>query len=152
MGDVVNRRQSDAWQRLIASVALLAVAAGAGCTSSKHARVVEATPAAASEAPAETAKAPAPAAAEIKAIDLREGAPGVYIDLQASAPLVWTSFRNADGKVVVELPNAVPRAGLADLAPEEGLVAALKVENSTEGSRPMTRLVISTRQEAEHSV
>ncbi|HEX3525975.1 MAG TPA: type IV pilus secretin PilQ [Thermoanaerobaculia bacterium] len=155
MGDVVNRRQSDAWQRLIASVALLAVAAGAGCTSSKHARVVEATPAAASEAPAETAKAPAPAAvaaAEIKSLDLREGAPGVYIDLQASAPLVWTSFRNADGKVVVELPNAVPRAGLADLAPEEGLVASLKVENSTEGSRPMTRLVISTRQEAEHSV
>jgi type IV pilus assembly protein PilQ len=152
MGDVVNRRQSDAWQRLIASVALLAVAAGAGCTSSKHARVVEATPAAASEAPAETAKPPAPAAAEIKSLDLREGAPGVYIDLQASAPLVWTSFRNADGKVVVELPNAVPRAGLADLAPEEGLVASLKVENSTEGSRPMTRLVISTRQEAEHSV
>jgi len=152
MGDVVNRRQSDAWQRLIASVALLAVAAGAGCTSSKHARVVEATPAAASEAPAETAKAPAAATAEIKSLDLREGAPGVYIDLQASAPLVWTSFRNADGKVVVELPNAVPRAGLADLAPEEGLVASLKIENSTEGSRPMTRLVISTRQEAEHSV
>src|SRR5262249_42460380 len=28
----------------------------------------------------------------------------------------------------------------------------LKVESSTEGSRPMTRLVIATRQEAEHSV
>jgi type IV pilus assembly protein PilQ len=151
MGDVVIRRQSDAWQRLIASVALLAVAAGAGCTSSKPARVVEATPVAASTAPAE-AKTSAPAPAEIRSLDLREGAPEVYIDLEASAPLVWTSFRNADGKVVVELPNAVPKAGLAGLAPEDGLVASLKVENGTEGSRPMTRLVIATRQEAEHSV
>jgi type IV pilus assembly protein PilQ len=151
MGEVVTRRQSDAWQRLVASVALLAVAIGAGCASSKPARVVEAKPAAASEAPAE-AKTAAPAPAEIRSLDLREGAPGVYIDLEASAPLVWTSFRNADGKVVIELPNAVPKAGLADLAPEEGLIASLKIENATEGSRPMTRLVVSTRQEAEHSV
>jgi type IV pilus assembly protein PilQ len=151
MGDVVTRRPSDTWQRLVASVAVLAVAIGAGCASSKPARVVEAKPAAASEAPAE-AKTAAPAPAEIRSLDLREGAPGVYIDLEASAPLVWTSFRNADGKVVIELPNAVPKAGLADLAPEEGLIASLKIENATEGSRPMTRLVVSTRQEAEHSV
>jgi len=151
MGEVVTRRPSDAWQRLVASVAVLVVAMGAGCASSKPARVVEAKPAAASEAPAE-AKTAAPAPAEIRSLDLREGAPGVYIDLEASAPLVWTSFRNADGKVVIELPNAVPKAGLADLAPEEGLIASLKIENATEGSRPMTRLVVSTRQEAEHSV
>jgi type IV pilus assembly protein PilQ len=151
MGDVVIRRQSDAWQRLVASVVLVVLAVGAGCTSSKTAKVVEATPAAASEAPAE-AKTAAPAPAEIRSLDLREGAPGVDIDLAASTPLVWTSFRNADGKVVVELPNAVPKAGLADLAPEDGLVASLKIENGTEGSRPMTRLVIATRGEAEHSV
>jgi len=151
MADVVIRRQRDAWQRLLASLALLTVAAGASCTSSKSARIVEATPAAASEAPAET-RTSAPAAAEIRSLDLREGAPGVYVDLAASAPLVWTSFRNADGKVVVELPNTVPRPGVADLTPEEGLVASLKVEKSTEGSRPMTRLVIATRQESEHSV
>ena len=151
MGDVVIRRQSDAWQRLVASVVLVALAVGAGCTSSTTAKVVEATPAAASQAPAE-AKTAAPAPAEIRSLDLREGAPGVDIDLAASTPLVWTSFRNADGKVVVELPNAVPKAGLADLAPEDGLVASLKIENGTEGSRPMTRLVIATRGEAEHSV
>jgi len=151
MGDVVIRRQRGAWQRLVASLALLAVAAVFGCTSSKPARVVEAKPVAASEAPAQ-AKTPAPAAAEIRSLDLREGAPEVYIDLEASAPLVWTSFRNADGKVVVELPNAVPRAGLSDLAPEDGLVASLKIESGTEGSRPMTRLVVATRQESEHSV
>src|SRR5436305_1130488 len=153
MGDVVIRRRGDAWQRLIAVLAVLAVVAGVSCTSSKpsRARVVAANPAAASEAPA-VAKTAAAAATEIRTLDLREGAPGAAVDLEASAPLVWTSFRNADGKVVVELPHALPRAGLADLSPEDGLVAALKVESSNDGSRPMTRLVITTRQEVEHSV
>lgn len=149
MGDVVNRIQSAGWQRLIAAVALLAVAAGVGCTSSKPARVVEASTAAAS-APVESPSAQAPA--QISTIDLREGAPEVFVDLESNAPLVWTSFRNADGKVVVELPNAIPATGIADLAPADGLVSALKVERNEEGSRPLTRLVIETRQEVEHSV
>ncbi|HEX7185851.1 MAG TPA: type IV pilus secretin PilQ [Thermoanaerobaculia bacterium] len=147
---MVIRRQNDAWQRRIASLAVLAVAGWYGCTSSKPARVVEAAPAETREASA-SAK-PAAAAAEIRTLDLREGAPEVFVDLEASAPLVWTSFRNADGKVVVELPNAVPAAGVSDLSPEEGLIASLDVENGTEGSRPITRLIIATRQEAEHSV
>src|SRR6185436_17628943 len=90
--------------------------------------------------------------AEIRTLDLREGAPEVFIDLEASAPLVWTSFRNADGKVIVELPNAQPRAGVSGMEPADGLVSSLAVESATEGSRPLTRLVISTRQEVEHSV
>jgi type IV pilus assembly protein PilQ len=159
MADVVVRRRSAGWLRpgtpavpvLAALCALPVLAALAGCTSSsKPARVVEAKPAAA-EAPAAETKT-APAAAEIRAMDLREGAPEVYLDLEASAPLVWTSFRNSEGKVVVELPNALPAAKLHDLAPEEGLVASVKVERATEGSRPMTRLIISTRHEVEHSV
>lgn len=152
MGDVVIYRQSDAWQRLIASAAVLALAAGIGCTSSKPARVVEATPAAAAGASAGESATTASASAEIRTLDLREGAPEVFIDLEASAPLVWTSFRNSDGQVVVELPNAVPRAGLSGLNPEEGLVSSLAVENGMEGSRPMTRLVIGTRHEVEHAV
>lgn len=149
MGDVVNRIQSAGWQRLIAAAAVLAVAAGVGCTSSKPARVVEASTAAAS-VPAESKAAQTPT--QISTIDLREGAPEVFVDLESNAPLVWTSFRNADGKVVVELPNAVPATGVADLAPADGLVSALKVERNEEGSRPLTRLVIETRQEVEHSV
>ncbi|HSK80296.1 MAG TPA: type IV pilus secretin PilQ [Thermoanaerobaculia bacterium] len=149
MGDVVNRIQNAGWQRLIAVMAVLAVAVGVGCTSSKPARVVEASSAAAS-APAESRTAQAPA--QISTIDLREGAPEVFVDLESNAPLVWTSFRNADGKVVVELPNAVPATGVTDLAPADGLVSALKVERNEEGSRPLTRLVIETRQEVEHSV
>jgi type IV pilus assembly protein PilQ len=148
MGDVVRRRQSDRWQRLVATAALIALSAGVGCTSSKPARVVEATPAA-QEAPA---GAKAAAVAEIRTLDLREGAPEVLVDLESSAPLVWTSFRNAEGKVVVELPNAQPREGLADLSPEDGLVSSLQVQRNEEGTRPLTRLVIATRQEVEHSI
>src|SRR5580693_490603 len=160
----------------LAALAALPAAAGlatlttlTGCAaSSKPARVVEARPAAA-ETPAAAGKTagssstgngasaanasnPSANATEIRSLDLREGAPEVYLELEASAPLVWTSFRNSEGKVVVELPNAVPAPKIRDLAPENGLIAAVKVERATEGSRPMTRLIISTRHEVEHSV
>ncbi|HEX5715479.1 MAG TPA: type IV pilus secretin PilQ, partial [Thermoanaerobaculia bacterium] len=143
----MKRRQNDRWQRLCASATILALAAGFGCTSSKPARVVEAAPAS-RQAPA----AQGAAVAEIRALDLREGAPEVFVDLESSAPLVWTSFRNAEGKVVVELPNSAAREGLADLSPADGLVSALQVQRNPEGSRAMTRLVIATRQEVEHSI
>jgi type IV pilus assembly protein PilQ len=151
MGDVVNSRQSVRWQGLVAA-AVLTVAAMSGCTSSKppaKAKVVEATPAP-RDVPAEAKSAPAPA--EIRSMDLREGAPEVFVDLEANAPLVWTSFRNAEGKVVVELPNSRPGAAVANLAPAEGLVSSIEVQKDDEGSRPLTRLVIATRQEVEHSV
>jgi type IV pilus assembly protein PilQ len=151
MGDVVMRRRSARWQRWVASAAVLIVVAGVGCTASKPARVVEAAPVSARDAAAET-RAAASTSAEIRSLDLREGAPETFVDLEASAPLVWTSFRNAEGRVVVELPNAVPGSQLADLAPEEGLVSSLDIQRSEEGSRPLTRLVIATRQEAEHSI
>ena len=151
MGDVVMRRRSASRQRWIASAAVLTVAGIIGCTASKPARVVEAVPAASRQAPAET-KAASSAPAEIRSLDLREGAPEVFVDLEASAPLVWTSFRNAEGRVVVELPNAVPGSSLVDLSPAEGLVSSVAIQKSEEGSRPMTRLVIATRQEVEHSI
>jgi type IV pilus assembly protein PilQ len=181
MAEVVLRRRSTGRlrPRMPATLALAAfaalpalagLAALAGCaSSSKPARVVEARPAAAEKSPAETRAAAGAAAAatpsngagtshgangaaEIRSLDLREGAPEVYLDLEASAPLVWTSFRNSEGKVVVELPNAVPAPKLRDLTPDSGLVAAVKIERAAEGSRPMTRLIISTRHEVEHSV
>jgi type IV pilus assembly protein PilQ len=160
MGDVVMSRLSAGWQRLIAA-AVLFLAAAIGCTSSQPARVVEARPApeqgpAAQAAPAAGAKSPAGTTAaaptEIRTLELREGAPEVFVDLEASAPLVWTSYRNPEGKVVVELPNAVPAPRVQDVNPEDGLVSSVKVQRDSEGSRPMTRLVIATRHEVEHSV
>ncbi len=160
MGDVVMSRLSAGWQRRVAA-AVLFLAAAIGCRSSQPARVVDASPApeqatvAATKAPpAADGKASVSAAAvtEIRAMELREGAPEVFVDLEASAPLVWTSFRNPEGKVVVELPNAVPSARVQDVNPDDGLVSSVKVQRETEGSRPMTRLTISTRHEVEHSV
>jgi type IV pilus assembly protein PilQ len=157
MGEVVMRSGSAGWQRWIASAAVITIAVGAGCAVIASAHGVEAAPAPspadAAQGTASTTKAKgAPSATEIRSLDLREGAPEVFVDLDASAPLVWTSFRNADGRVVVELPNTVPGPKLTDLSPEEGLISSLAVQKSEEGSRPLTRLVIATRQEVEHSV
>lgn len=152
MGDVVMRRRSALWRRWVASAAVSIVAVGVGCTASKPARVVEAAPVPARQAAAEPKAAASAAPVEIRSLDLSEGAPEAFVDLGASAPLVWTSFRNAEGQVVVELPNAVPSPRLTDLAPAEGLISSLAIQKSEEGSRPLTRLVIATRQEAEHSI
>jgi type IV pilus assembly protein PilQ len=161
MGDVVISRRCSGAQRPVAAAVWL-LAAAVGCTSSRPARVVEAQPArsapAVAAAPATTPASPSTeakatsATAEIRSLELREGAPEVYVDLEASAPLVWTSFRNPEGKVVVELPNSVPAPRIKDLVPEDGLVSSVQVQRETEGSRPMTRLVIATRHEVEHSV
>lgn len=161
MGEVVMSRLSAGWQRRIAA-AVLFLAAAFGCRSSQPARVVDTRPAPEQATMTTTAQAPpaadgkasvSPAAVtEIRALELREGAPDVFVDLEASAPLVWTSFRNPEGKVVVELPNAVPSPRVQDVNPDDGLVSSVKVQRETEGSRPMTRLTISTRHEVEHSV
>ncbi len=154
MGDVVMRSRSAVWQRWIATVAV-----GAVCAVTSSAYVAEAAPApsradAAGSAVTrpKTESKSAQSSTEIRSLDLREGAPDIFVDLEASAPLVWTSFRNADGHVVVELPNSVPGPRLADLSPGEGLVSSVAVQKSQEGSRPLTRLVIATRQEVEHTV
>ncbi len=150
MGEVFMRGRNAGWRLLIIGAAA-STALAIGCSSSTpKPKAVEVAPAR-HEAPADNdRKVPAPA--EIRSIDLREGAPEVYLDVEASAPLVWTSFRNAQGQVVVELPNSVPGARVADLSPREGLISSLKVERQNDGSRPLTRLVVTSRQEVEHSI
>lgn len=65
---------------------------------------------------------------EIRSIDLREGAPGLFLDVMATGPVVWTSFRDADGRLIVELPNTEPAQGVTGLSPAKGLVAAVGLE------------------------
>ena len=69
-----------------------------------------------------------------------------------SGPLVWTSYRDPDGNLVIELPNSLPAPGLADLDLSQGLIESARVEVQDGGDRPLTRLVIKTFSEAEHSV
>lgn len=89
---------------------------------------------------------------EIRSLDLREGAPGLFLDVMASGPVVWTSFRDAEGHLIVELPNTEPAQGVRGLAPSQGLVAAVALERDTRANRPVTRLRIQTRQPVEHSL
>ena len=81
-----------------------------------------------------------------------EGAPGSTIELEADAALVWTSYRNADGDLVVELPNSRPEPGVAGEETANGLVAAVRVSVEETEGRPLTRLTVITRQEAQHSL
>ncbi len=158
MGDVVMRSQSAGWRRRgIASAVVFSMVFGADGAVFMPTHGAEAAPrSAAASKPSAAGQAEAKPAQGtpvlIRSLDLREGAPDIFVDLDASAPLVWTSFRNADGRVVIELPNAVPGSKVVDLAPEEGLISSLAVQKSEDGSRPMTRLVIATRQEVEHAV
>lgn len=158
MGDVVQRRRHTAGggmrdararRRPVASVAILTVALALGCASSKPMRVAEAAPEPATTKGGGAAASPA---IEVRSLELREGAPEVFLDLQASAPLIWTSYRNADGRIVLELPNAVPVAALSDRVWDDGLISKVEIERGTEGSRPLTRLLVETRQDVEHAV
>jgi type IV pilus assembly protein PilQ len=152
------RSPSAGWRRWIASAAMFSMMLGTDGALFMPANGVEASPLASaaskqSSAAAKTdAKSAQGAPTEIRSLDLREGAPDVFVDLDASSPLVWTSFRNVEGRVVIELPNAVPGPKVVDLSPEEGLISSLSVQKSEDGARPLTRLVIATRQEVEHAV
>lgn len=130
---------------------LLALAISAfGCRSAEPA----APSPAARPAPAEPAQAEevAPAPLKVTGIDVREGAPGALVEIESNEPLVWTSFRDAEGRVVVELPNATPAAGVGDVEPSEGLVERITVSEESAGRRSLTRLVIATREEVEHNL
>src|SRR6185295_9217646 len=149
MGDVLMRTLGCRGRRFGVPLAIGVLALGLGCTSSKPARVVEAAPVD-STRPGSTASAEVPtsgSASEVRSMEVREGAPETYLELGASAPLVWTSFRNADGQVVLELPNSKPGPDLADLAPSSGLVSSVRIERDSQGTRPLMRLVLQTRQE-----
>ncbi len=150
MGNVVSPECAAEWRRPMRLSAMLVVALALACASGKPVKVAEATPS------PEPATAPAASAAtapiQVRALEIAEGAPEAFVNLEASGPLVWTSYRDPDGRVVLELPNAVATAAVADLAPAEGLVASIDVQQSEEGNRPLTRLLVATRQDVEHAV
>lgn len=119
-----------------------------GCSSANSERVETG-----SEVPATTAAAtPARQAAQISSIGLQDQGGSAAIEVKADRSLVWTSFRNADGDLVVELPNSEPAADIGQVEPTGGLVSALEVERVADGGRPLTRLVVKTREPSEHEL
>lgn len=90
--------------------------------------------------------------AEIRSLDLSKDGSGAALELAADRPLVWTSFRDSAGDLVIELPNSMPSASVGDLTPADGLVASVDVELLDDADRPLTRLVVRTREASEHSL
>ncbi len=76
----------------------------------------------------------------------------MQLEVSTSGELVWTSYRDASGNLIVELPNSRPTPRLADLSLAQGMVesARLQVRDETDG--PLTQLVVRTTTEAEHFV
>ncbi len=98
---------------------------------------------------AEPASEPQPA--KVTDIEVREAAPGTVIELTADQPLVWTSYRNTKGDVVVELPNTVA-PGISTVPSDDTIVQDVSVEEDRGGSRPLTRVVVVTRGDTEQSL
>jgi type IV pilus assembly protein PilQ len=95
------------------------------------------------------AEGPAPGdPLEIVSLSLEQEERTARLDIGTDGTLVWTTYRDANDDLVVELPNSAPAAGVTDLFRSEGIVESVVVE--TEGGQ--TRLVVSTRVDAEHSV
>lgn len=148
MGDAVKSENRALRLELGFAAALAAAALVTGCASaSPKVAAVDSPAAVAAVAPAQQ-----PAAAELSRLDVIEGAPGTRIEIGAGSALVWTTYRDADGNLVIELPNARPGAGFAGVSQPTGVVAEVRVSSEGTAERPLTRLVVATREEAEHAL
>ncbi len=146
MGDVVKSmkralRNGKAWTLVLAAASIWS-----GCAAASPESV------SLSSEPVPPAAAPAALPATISRLAVVEGAPGTRIELVADSGLVWTTYRDADGALVIELPNARPLAGVGAENPPAGLVSSVDVAVDETSGRPLTRLTVQTRQEAEHTL
>ncbi len=89
---------------------------------------------------------------KVEDLALQQGAADAQVELRASGSIVWTQYRDADANLVIELPNTTVDPGFEGLAAPEGLVEAIEVDADTSGPRPLTRIVVKTRQAAEHTL
>ncbi len=140
--------QSLANRRAAATLTLLLLAVG--CTSSSRQTRGPVPPGPPPSGAVSSSQVRQPA--EISSLELKPEGAMASLELVADRPLVWTSFRDAQGDLVIELPNSVPGAGLADLVRGQGLVASVDVELLEDADRPLTRLVVRTREASEHSL
>ncbi len=149
MGDALKTNRFSSTKRLgSAAVAIVGLVAW-GCASSGQERTAQAPPPATAAAVA-PATPSAPAVAEIARVDVAEAAPGARITVDSSSPMVWTTYRDGDGNLVLDLPNARTAAGVSDRVFAKGIVASIRVTSVGVPSRPITRLVVTTRENAEH--
>src|SRR5688572_17461411 len=114
MGQLQSRREPLGWARwgapaVVAAVLVLGCASSAGDSPDAAARGGE------SPTTARAAESSQPAPAQITTLQMREAAPGVRLEVEATGPLVWTQYRDAEGRLVLELPNSATGPGVGDL-------------------------------------
>ncbi len=148
MGDAVRTETNASRAGAGLAAAIVAVVLLAGCASATPEVAATAAP----DGALASAPAPRPESTEISSLEVIEGAPGARIEIVSNAPVVWTTYRDADGNLVVELPNSRPIEGLADRSLETGLVSEVRVSQAGTAQRPLTRLVVLTREDAEHAL
>ncbi len=156
MGDRINNRAGSgrrvavprgSWRFL--AVAVVVLASQIGCSSTGQ-RAPESAGSARPEGAVSSSQVRVPA--EIRSLDLTSAAGLESVELVADRPLVWTSFRDTAGDLVIELPNSVPASSVRSLDSPEGLIAAVDIERVDDATRPMTRLIVKTRKPSEHSL
>jgi len=134
-----------------AIAAILMLALIVGCASGGPTELLSPPPDQMGDDSAQSSAA-LPETVTIDAIEIGQTAVAARIVILTSEALVWTTYRDADDRLVVELPNSHPAPFVRGLEPQEGLVSAVDLATETVGNRPLTRLVIGTRGQAEHSV
>ena len=144
MWDMRSRNSGWLWATAVAAVLVLQV----GCTSGGGPTAKPASPRPEGAVSSTQVRMPA----EIQSIDLVNVGGTESVELMADRPLVWTSFRDSEGDLVIELPNSTPTATVRSLDPVAGLIAAVDVELVDDATRPLTRLVVKTREASEHSL
>ncbi len=136
------------WRRPAAGAALLVLALGCTSTGGR-----QGAPPAGNDPPSgAVSSTQVRVPAEIHALELTARGGVASLEVMADRPLVWTSFRDADDALVIELPNSVPGAAVEGLERADGLVASIEVERLDDAARPLTRLVVRTREPSEHSL
>jgi type IV pilus assembly protein PilQ len=150
MGEVVNRRTWQTPRRLRGAPALMLPLAlwALGCASAPPA------PSASVDPTLEAAAAPADSAGAvaIRSVTVVERAPEAAVLVEGDGALVWTGYRDAEGRLVVELPGSYPAPGLDGRVVGAGIVAAVDVDEQVRAGRPLTRLTIETSTAAEHAL
>jgi len=150
MGDALRDERKQPMMRVSLAAVVAATLLAWGCASAKPQSSAEGDAPRVAVAAEPAAAAPASRVAEIESLEVGALGTGARIDIESNASLVWTTYRDAEGNLVVELPNARPGYGIVNRLYSEGIVAGVKVASAGVPSRPLTRLVISMRDSAEH--
>jgi type IV pilus assembly protein PilQ len=134
-----------------ATAALLALVLLAGCASGGANEMLAPRPEPVQpEGP--LAAVQQPEVVTIDAIEVAQDEDAARIEIQTSEALVWTTYRDGDDRLVIELPNSQPGAAVGDLDLDSGLVRSIQVSRDDSGKRSLTRIVVGASGVADHSV